>query len=76
MLARMESASLITRGPGESDGRQVIIKLTPRARGLQQKYDQVSQQMNSLFYDGMTQEDAYTLDGLLDRILANLQKLL
>ena len=76
MLARMESASLITRGPGESDGRQVIIKLTPRARGLQQKYDQVSQQMNSLFYDGMTQEDACTLDALLDRILANLQKLL
>ena len=76
MLARMESASLITRGPGESDGRQVRIKLTPRARGLQQKYDQVSQQMNSLFYDGMTQEDACTLDGLLDRILANLQKLL
>ncbi len=76
MLARMESASLITRGPGENDGRQVIIKLTPRARGLRQKYDQVSQQMNSLFYDGMTQEDASTLDALLDRILANLQKLL
>lgn len=76
MLARMESASLITRCPGENDGRQVIIKLTPRARGLRQKYDQVSQQMNSLFYDGMTQEDASTLDALLDRILANLQKLL
>ena len=76
MLARMESASLITRCSGKSDGRQVIIKLTPRTRGLRQKYDQVSQQMNSLFYDGMTQEDASTLDALLDRILANLQKLL
>lgn len=76
MLSRMESAGLITRGPGKADGRQVIIRLTPRARGLQEKYDQVSQQMNSLFYKGMTQQDAEALDALLDRVLANLQELL
>ncbi len=76
MLSRMEEAGLITRGPGERDARQVIVKLTPRARGLREKYDRVSQQMNSLFYAGMTQQDASTLDGLLDRVLMNLQKLL
>ncbi len=76
MLSRMESSGLITRCPGEQDGRQVIIKLTPRARGLEEKYDQVSQRMNSLFYKGMTQEEAYALDALLDRVLANLQELL
>lgn len=75
MLSRMESAGLITRGPGKADGRQVIIRLTPRARGLQEKYDQVSEQMNSLFYKGMTQQDAEALDALLDRVLANLQEL-
>lgn len=75
MLARMESAGLITRGPGDSDGRQVIVRLTPRARGLEAKYDQVSEQMNQLFYRGMTQEDAETLDGLLDRVLENLREL-
>ncbi len=76
MLSRMESSGLITRCPSEQDGRQVIIKLTPRARGLEEKYDQVSQRMNSLFYKGMTQEEAYALDALLDRVLANLQELL
>lgn len=76
MLARMESAGLVTREPGENDGRQVIVKLTPRARGLQDKYDQVSERMNQLFYQGMTQQDADTLDALLDRVAANLQKLL
>ncbi len=74
MLSRMESSGLITRCPGEQDGRQVIIKLTPRARGLEEKYDQVSQRMNSLFYKGMTQEEAYALDALLDRVLATLQE--
>ena len=74
MLARMEDSGLITRENSSADKRQVIIRLTDTARGLQDKYDQVSGEMNRLFYRGMTQEDADTLDGLLDRVLANLQE--
>jgi len=76
MLARMETAGLITRGQSEADGRQVIVRLTPKARELEAKYNQVSQRMNQLFYQGMAQEDAAALDALLDRVLANLQKAL
>lgn len=76
MLARMEEAGLITRGTSEQDGRQVIVRLTDKALGLQEKYEQVSEEMNKLFYRGMTQEDAAVLDGLLERVLANLQELL
>lgn len=76
MLARMETAGLITRESSPADGRQVIVRLTSRARSLQAKYDQVSQQMNELFYRGMTQQDADLLDGMLERVLANLQELL
>lgn len=76
MLARMEDAGLITRGTSEQDGRQVIVGLTDKALGLQEKYEQVSEEMNKLFYRGMTQEDAAVLDGLLERVLANLQELL
>ncbi len=72
MLSRMEASGLVTRCPGQQDGRQVIVKLTPRARGLEEKYDQVSERMNSLFYQGMTQADADALDALLDRVLAKL----
>ncbi len=76
MLIRMEEAGLITRQNSSADKRQVIICLTDKARGLQNKYEQVSEEMNRLFYRGMTQEDADILDGLLDRVLANLQELL
>lgn len=76
MLARMEDAGLITRGTSEQDGRQVIVGLTDKALGLREKYEQVSEEMNKLFYRGMTQEDAAVLDGLLERVLANLQELL
>lgn len=73
MLGRMEEAGLVTRTQSGEDRRQVIIRLTGRARGLEEKYDQVSQQMNRLFYRGLTQEDAGLLDGLLDRVLENLE---
>ncbi|MBD5467529.1 MAG: MarR family transcriptional regulator [Lachnospiraceae bacterium] len=76
MLIRMEEAGLITRQNSSADKRLVIICLTDTARGLQDRYEQVSEEMNRLFYRGMTQEDADLLDGLLDRVLANLQELL
>lgn len=76
MLARMEESGLITRESSAADKRQVIIGLTDTARGLQDKYEQVSEEMNRLFYRGMTQEDADILDGLLERVLTNLQELL
>ena len=75
MLARMEDSGLITRDNSLVDKRQVIISLTDKARGLQDKYEQVSEKMNQLFYRGMTQEDADILDGLLERVLANMQEL-
>ena len=76
MLIRMEEAGLITRQNSSADKRQVIICLTDTAKGLQDRYEQVSEEMNLLFYRGMTQEVADILDGLLDLVLANLQELL
>lgn len=72
MLARMESQGLVTREAGPRDRRQVVVSLTERARGLWVPYEQVSQQMNEVFYRGLTQEDASLLDGLLDKVLGNL----
>lgn len=74
MLARMEAQGLVARAPGDRDHRQVLISLTEKARGLQEKYEQVSQEMNRLFYRGLTQKDAELLDGLLDKILLNLEE--
>lgn len=73
MLARMEAQGLVTRETGPQDRRQVLVTLTEKARGLQDRYDQVSQEMNRLFYQDLTQEDAALLDSLLDRILLNLE---
>ncbi|WP_322174671.1 MarR family transcriptional regulator [Acutalibacter caecimuris] len=73
MLARMEAQGLVVRGTGPQDRRQVLVALTEKARGLREQYEQVSQEMNRLFYQGLTQEDATLLDSLLDRVLLNLE---
>lgn len=74
MLARMETAGLICRRQSESDRRSWVISLTENARGLEQRYNEVSQQMNELFYRGLTQADASQLDALLEKVLKNLEQ--
>ena len=74
MLGRMEEAGLIDRKTAESDKRQSLIVLTEKARDLQQKYDEVSQKMNEVFYKGFSGDEVLMMDSYLDRILANLEQ--
>ena len=74
MLGRMEESSLICRKAAESDKRQSLIVLTDRARELQGKYDEVSQKMNAVFYEGFTEKEVLEIDKYLDRILFNLEQ--
>ena len=74
MLGRMEDAGLIERKTAESDKRQSLIVLTEKARDLQQKYDEVSQKMNEVFYKGFSGDEVLMMDSYLDRILVNLEQ--
>lgn len=74
MLGRMEESGLICRKTSESDKRQSLIVLTDRARELQGKYDEVSQKMNAIFYEGFTEKEVLEIDKYLDRILFNLEQ--
>ncbi len=74
MLGRMEGSGLIARRASEADRRQSLIALTEKARGLRAKYDEVSQQMNELFFAGFAEAEIEDLEGYLDRIVTNLEK--
>lgn len=74
MLARMEEGGLLERKASSTDKRQSIIVLTAKARKLKDKYDEVSEQMNILFFDGFSQEEVTLLDSRLGRILQNLEQ--
>ncbi len=74
MLGRMEESELIARRPNKTDRRQSLISLTEKARSLQAKYDEVSQQMNELFFTGFAVGEIKELEGYLDRIVKNLEQ--
>ncbi len=74
MLGRMEESGLIARRASETDRRQSLVFLTRKARGLQTKYNEVSQQMNNLFFRGFAEAEIGELEGYLDRIAGNLEQ--
>lgn len=74
MLERMEKANLIQRIPDKQDKRKLCISLTEQARNLSKQYDEVSDQMNHIFYDGFHDEEILALDAALQRVLDNLTK--
>lgn len=72
MLDRMEQRELIERIYPPADRRTVKIRLTERARGLQEHYEQVSDEMNQIFYKGFHDEEIFALETGLRKVLANL----
>lgn len=74
MLERMETSGLITRTPDPTNRRQILIALTDKARAYQTVYDDVSQQMNHLFYQGFTDARREAFEAALTDILTTLQQ--
>ncbi len=72
MLDRMEAAGLVMRVPSPSDRRQIHIVLTDNARALSGRYDEISEQMNEVFYHGFTEEEVRKFETTLRRVLKNL----
>lgn len=74
MLDRMEESGLIERVPDANDRRKCILVLTGRARNLQEKYEQVSQEMNDIYFQGFCDEEIKEFEGYLQRVLNNIKE--
>lgn len=72
MLERMENANLIIRLPDKADKRKICVSLTETARKLSNEYDKVSDEMNSIFYAGFSDDEIITFDNTLRKVLLNL----
>jgi len=74
MIDRMEASGLVRRDRSDKDRRKVLIYLTDEARDLEKDYDEVSAEMNSIFYQGFSEAEMEQLDGYLERVLANIEE--
>lgn len=73
MLDRMEEGGLIVRIPDTHNRRQTFITITEQAKAYREAYDLVSEQMNTLFYQGFTESEVTAFEKMLSRIVDNLK---
>ncbi len=74
MLDRMEKSGLIIRTPDTKNRRQIFISITDKAKEYRSKYDQVSEKMNSLFYQEFSEAEIVEFESKLKRIIDNLNR--
>ena len=74
MLDRLESQGLVVRSADPSDRRQIIIRLTEKAKQLSESYARVSDEMTAIFYRGLSEDDIVRFESVLDHILVNLME--
>ncbi len=73
MLDRMEAGGLVERIPDKKNRRQIFVQITEKAKGYKQMYDQVSNEMNTLFYQDFTRKEITEFENMLRRIIKNLE---
>lgn len=70
----MVQKGMVTREINPENRRQTIISLTEYAGSLREKYEDVSQQMNTLFYRGFTDTEREEFERYLSRIVNTLKE--
>jgi mobile rSAM pair MarR family regulator len=74
MLERMDKQGLITRMQDPKDKRKTLLYLTETARLLKQDYDEVSDEMEQIYYRDFSREEIMEFEKYLDRVLKNLER--
>ena len=70
----MVHKGIVERKINPDNRRQTIISLTEYAKSLQEKYETVSDQMNTLFYQGFSETEQIQFEQYLARILDTLTR--
>ncbi len=68
----MVNKGIVERNTNPRNRREAIVSLTEYAKSLQVRYEAVSQQMNTLFYRGFSEEERERFEQYLARILETL----
>lgn len=74
MLERLENSGHILRKQSETDKRITLVGLTPKSISLKNEYQEISNDMNHLFYKDFTDEEIAQFESFLKRILKNLKQ--
>ena len=74
MLERMEEKNLLTRKGCPKDKRRCLLFLTEYANSLKKEYDEISEKMTRLFFEGISEVERLAFEKILENVLHNLEK--
>ena len=74
MLDLMEKKGLVERKPCNKDKRKRLVSITEKGRKVQEKSVEINNLMESVFYDGFTDDEILRFEGDLKHILNNLKR--
>ena len=74
MLERMEEKNLLTRKGCPKDKRKCLLFLTEHANSLKKEYNEISDKMTKLSFEGISEDEKLTFEKTLENILHNLEK--
>lgn len=74
MLTRMEEKGLIEKIDNDSDKRSTIIRLTDKSKSLEDKYNDITNEMIYQYYSDFTTEEIEYFENQLRRVLNNLER--
>ena len=74
MLERMEEKKLLERRVDENDKRKSLIFLTDYAKSLKSEYDEISDKMTEISFEGISNEERLAFETTLEKVLYNFEK--
>ena len=74
MLERMKEKNLLTRKGCPKDKRKCLLFLTEYANSLKKEYDEISDKMTKLSFEGISEDERLAFEKTLENILHNLEK--
>ena len=74
MLERMEEKKLLERRVDENDKRKILIFLTDYAKSLKSEYDEISDKMTEISFEGISDEKRLAFEVTLEKVLYNFEK--
>ena len=74
MLERMEEKNLLIRKVCPTDKRKSLIFLTNYAKSLKSEYDEISDKMNEISFEGISDEERLAFEATLEKVLYNFER--
>lgn len=74
LVDKLESRGFVARERDGGDGRVCRVRLTERGQALRPAFEEVSEVLNRRLLGGFREEEVRALEGMLDRLRANLRE--